>query len=123
MNRFHPELDSISALLAALGNPEKKLKIIHVVGTNGKGSVSNMLGGIFTSYGLKTGLFTSPYITELTEYIHVDGNEISKEHFARIAEKLFVICVKEGIYPSHFEFVTVVSILYFIEKNCDICIY
>lgn len=123
INVSRPGLDRIKTALAFLDNPQKNLKVIHVVGTNGKGSVSHMLGEILVNTGYRTGLFSSPYISELTEYISVDNILISRQAFAGISEYLIESLKTAGIFLTHFEFVTVLSVLYFVEKGCDFCIY
>ena len=68
-----PGLERISALLDKMGHPERKLKFIHVTGTNGKGSTCAMLASMFTKAGYKTGLYTSPYLIRFNERIQIDG--------------------------------------------------
>ena len=65
-----------------LGNPEKKLKVIHVAGTNGKGSVCSFTSSMLIEAGKKTGLFTSPHLVRITERFRIDGVEMSKQEFA-----------------------------------------
>lgn len=115
-------LERIEALLASLGNPQNKLKTVHVVGTNGKGSVSTMVSCALTQAGIKTGLFTSPFVTQFCERIQIDGRYISKADFAE------VICVikekskrleKNGITPTFFECVFAAAMLYFANSGCE----
>ena len=75
---IRPGLDRISYLLNRLGDPHKKLKFVHIAGTNGKGSVSAMLSCMLIKSGRKTGLFTSPYVIDFLERIQIDGQMISK---------------------------------------------
>lgn len=123
MNVSMPGLERIKSALAYFGNPQKRLKVVHVVGSNGKGSVSHMIGGILVKAGYRTGLFCSPYLSELTEYMSVDNTPISRQAFAGISEYLIENLKIAGIYLTHFEFVTLLSVLFFLEKDCDICIY
>lgn len=111
-------LDRITAVLEKLDNPEKNLKYIHVAGTNGKGSVCTMLDSVLREAGYRTGLYTSPHIWEYTERIKVDGVEISREDFAKYAEKI----VNLGIHLTEFEILTVIMFLYFKDKKVDIAI-
>ncbi len=111
-------LDRITAVLEKLDNPEKNLKYIHVAGTNGKGSVCTMLDSVLREAGYRTGLYTSPHIWEYTERIKVDGVEISREDFAKYAEKI----VNLGIHLTEFEILTVIMFLYFRDKKVDIAI-
>ena len=79
-----PGLERVSRLLALLGDPQNELKIIHVTGTNGKGSVCTMLESVLGAAGYKTGLFTSPYIRKMNECIRLDKQPISDESFCDI---------------------------------------
>ncbi|MBR5119431.1 MAG: bifunctional folylpolyglutamate synthase/dihydrofolate synthase, partial [Clostridia bacterium] len=85
-----PGLERITALCKALGDPQNKLRFIHVAGTNGKGSTSSMLASVLQSAGYRTGLYTSPYIRTFCERIRVDGENIPKEE---------LICLTERIRP------------------------
>lgn len=113
----------IARLLQLLENPEKKLKFVHIVGTNGKGSVSTALSYILKDAGYKTGLFTSPYIVEFGERIQINGEYISHEDIAcltaLIKEKTDQM-EDEELYPTVFEVTTVLAFLYFAKKGCDI---
>ncbi len=111
-------LDRISEALAKLGNPQDKLKCIHVAGTNGKGSVCAMLDSILREAGYKTGLYTSPHIWEYTERIKVGGKCISKEDFAHYAEQITSL----GIHLTEFEILTVMMFLYFKERGVDVAV-
>ena len=111
-------LDRITAALEKLDNPEESLKFIHVAGTNGKGSVCTMLDSVLREAGYRTGLYTSPHIWEYTERIKVDGVEISREDFAKYAEKI----VNLDIHLTEFEILTVIMFLYFRDKKVDIAI-
>lgn len=115
--------ERIRRLLDKLGSPEKSLKFIHIVGTNGKGSVSTALSYILRQSGYRVGLFTSPYIVEFGERIQVDGEYISHEDIAQlmalIKEKADQM-EKEGLFPTVFEVTTALSFLYFAKKGCDI---
>ena len=73
-----PGLERISRLLEALGNPQDKVKTIHIAGTNGKGSTSTMISNMLIAEGYKTGLFTSPYVIDFCERIQVNGKNIDK---------------------------------------------
>lgn len=111
-------LDRIKAALEKLGNPQDDLKFIHVAGTNGKGSVCAMLDSILREAGYKTGLYTSPHIYEYTERIKVNGQEISKEDFTGLYEKIKTT----EIHLTEFETLTVIAFLYFKEQNVEIVI-
>ena len=111
-------LDRISEALNLLGNPQDKLKYIHVAGTNGKGSVCAMLESVLREAGYKTGLYTSPHIWEYTERIKINGEEIPKVVFAELVEK---VCSLD-VHLTEFEILTVVMFLYFAENRVDIAI-
>ena len=109
-------------LLSKLGNPQDKLKFIHVGGTNGKGSACAMLESILRCAGYKTGLFPSPFIEEFTERIQVCGNHIPLTDLARITETVKEIAEGMSERPTHFELVTAVGMQYFMEQKCDIVV-
>ena len=111
-------LDRIKTVLEKLGNPQNKLKAIHIAGTNGKGSVSAMLSSVFKTAGYKTGLFISPYIIDFRERIQINGEYISENDLCIYAERVR----NTGVQLIEFEFVTAVAFLYFAEKNIDILI-
>ncbi len=116
-------LNSIRELLNRLGNPQKQLKIIHVAGTNGKGSVCSMLASVLKEAGFKTGLYTSPYIEQFRERIRIDGVMISPNSLVQCGLKVKSACeemVGDGLsHPTEFELVTALGLLYYAEQNCD----
>ncbi len=121
-------------LLNRVGNPEKKLKFIHIGGTNGKGSVSAMLGEILRSAGFKVGLFTSPFIMRFNERIMVsteedyDGDsllgfrEIPDDELADLITRVKAAADGMEEPPSEFEFVTVLGLMYFLEQKTDVVV-
>lgn len=111
-------LDRISCALEKLGNPQDKLKYIHVAGTNGKGSTCSILASILQEAGYKTGLYTSPHIYDYTERIKINGADISKEDFASLFEKV----KNTEIHLTEFEILTAMMFLYFESRNVDIVI-
>lgn len=115
-------LERISAVLESFGNPQDKLKYIHVAGTNGKGSVCAILDSILHEAGYKTGLYTSPHIFEYTERIKISGIEISKEDFAKYFEKVYKKTKELNTYLTEFEILTVMMFLYFADNNVDVVI-
>ncbi len=114
-----PGLERISVLCEALGNPQDKLRFIHVAGTNGKGSFSSMLDSSLREAGYKVGLFTSPYILEFNERIKLDGKNIPDEDLARIVLKVKGIADKMDEKPTEFELITAIGFEYFAECGCD----
>ena len=115
-------LERIAKVLDALGNPQYKLKYIHVAGTNGKGSVCAILDSILREAGYRTGLYTSPHIFEYTERIKVSGEEISKEDFAKYFEGVNKKTEELKIHLTEFEVLTVMMFLYFADKKVDVVI-
>ena len=116
-----PGLERISKLLEAIGNPQDKVKTIHIAGTNGKGSTSTHLANILTSAGYKTGLYTSPYVLSFCERIQIDGNNIPKDDLARTVTRVKSEIEKlneQGII-TEFEALTATAFLYFYESGCD----
>ena len=97
------ELDKIRELLDRLGNPQDKLKYIHVAGTNGKGSVCAMTAQILMAGGYKTGMFTSPVIFDFREQFLINGNPISQEEMEELYALVKNECAKMKEAPSEFE--------------------
>ncbi len=120
-----PGLERMRILLDRLGNPQDKLKYIHVAGTNGKGSVCAMLSSVLVAAGYKTGLFISPYITDFRERIQINNSMISKETLASAVERTFPILERlssEGTVITEFEYVNVLQFLIHAEAECDIVV-
>lgn len=119
-------LDRIKSLMKRLGNPEEKLKIIHVAGTNGKGSVCSMLNSTLIEAGYVVGLFTSPHLIHYNERIQIQNTPISDDNFIKLGYKIKDIC-KEMVgnneeMPTFFEYITAMAFLYFAQQNVDIAI-
>ena len=87
-----PGLERISALLGKLGNPHERLRAVHVVGTNGKGSTAAFLSSIVSAGGYRTGLFTSPHLIRFTERIRIDGAEITEDAVLHLAGEVLRGC-------------------------------
>ena len=121
-----PGLDSIRELMRRLGNPQDKLKFIHIAGTNGKGSVLAYLSTILKKAGYRTGRYVSPTLFSYRERIQVDGDMIGREDLARLTEIVRDASEdmeRDGLaHPTSFETETAVAWLYFVEKNCDIVV-
>ena len=119
---INPGLERIRALCNLLGNPQKKLKVIHVAGTNGKGSTSTMISNVLRKSGYNTGLFISPYVTDFRERIQYNGNMIDKYDLAECVEKVKTavdVLNETGIQPTEFEALTAAAFVYFEMKKCD----
>ena len=127
-----PGLESTRALCDALGNPEKKFKSIHVVGTNGKGSTSYYLAGILKAHGLKTGLYVSPHLVNLRERIRIDDVQIPAAVLDRLllqvksaAQSVSRERIAAGgvaLEPTFFEVLTLVAFLYYAESEIDVAV-
>lgn len=111
-------LERISSALEKTGNPQKKMKIIHIAGTNGKGSVASTLANILKCAGIKTGLYTSPHLVEYTERIKINGVEISKEDFAKYTSKVCEIADD----LTEFEILTASAFKYFADNEVEIAV-
>ncbi|MBO7237676.1 MAG: bifunctional folylpolyglutamate synthase/dihydrofolate synthase [Elusimicrobiaceae bacterium] len=103
-------------LMQRLGNPQNSYQIIHVAGTNGKGSVCYLCAEILKAAGYKTGLFISPHLHHITERIQINGHKISQADFKRLCKQVFAAEEKK---LNFFEFITAVAFLYFAEKKVD----
>ena len=117
-----PGLGRTQELLEKMGNPEKKLKFVHIAGTNGKGSTAAMTASILSKAGYRTGLYTSPYIYRFHERIQVDGVEISDEELAEITEYVKPLADSMAQSPTEFELVCCIAFEYFYRKKCEIVV-
>lgn len=118
------ELGRIRALLKALGDPQDKLSFIHVTGTNGKGSICEMLSEVFIRSGYKTGLFTSPYIREYNDRIRIDGANIPDGELSALLPVVKAAAESTGFMAdfSQFEITQAAAFCYFSKQKCDIVI-
>ena len=113
-------LDRISRLLNLLGNPQKKLKFIHIAGTNGKGSAAEYLTNILVKSGCKTGTLTSPYIRHYQDRIRINGQDIPEEALCELCERLQKTVTEKSF--SQFEITMAIAFLYFVQKQADIVV-
>src|SRR5580693_947768 len=114
-------LERIRAVLAALGDPQRAYRVVHVAGTNGKGSTCAMIEAGLRAAGVRTGLFTSPHLVEPTERIQIDGTPVTTEQFQQafqvvhdVAERLDLDC-----HPTYFETVTAMAFWLFRELGVE----
>jgi len=119
-------LDNIRELLGRLGNPQKKLRFIHVAGTNGKGSTCAFITEILMSAGFSVGMFISPYVNEFNERIQINRENIADESLASCTARVKAAIdkmLKDGgediQHPTEFEIITAIGFLYFLEQNVD----
>ena len=115
-------LNNTRRLLGHLGNPERRLRIFHVAGTNGKGSVCAMLDSVFRAAGLKSGLYTSPHLCDFRERVLVSGSMISQEDTAKILTSLQNFCKGWEHSPTFFEVSTALALSHFARERCDVVI-
>ena len=120
-----PGLDRIQRFLDILGNPQDKLKFIHVAGTNGKGSTCRILSSVLVDAGYKTGLFISPYIVDFRERIQINNEMINEEVLEDAVARTFPILEKlraEDCVITEFEYVTALEFLIHAEAECDVVV-
>lgn len=114
---YKPGLDRISDLLNRIGNPEKRLKSIHIAGTNGKGSTAHMIAAMAIENGYKVGLFTSPHIKDFRERIKINGALVSEQFVIDFVDKHKAVF--EVLNPSFFEITTAMAFEAFANAECD----
>ena len=117
-----PGLSRISELMEKLGNVQNKLKIVHVAGTNGKGSTCSMLESILRTAGYRTGLYVSPFIERFNERMCVAGQPIADETLAEITAYVKTFADEMEDAPTEFELITAIAFEYFYRERCDIVV-
>lgn len=120
-----PGLSRIQGALQRLGNPENRLKVVHVAGTNGKGSTCAMLASILQAAGYRTGLYTSPHLVRFNERIQINGEMISDQDLERYGQFVAEVAKEfeaSGDPLTHFEFATALGFLYLAEKAVDVAL-
>ncbi len=113
-------LDSMRAFLDRVDSPEKKIKVVHVAGTNGKGSVSATLTAILLRSGYRVGLYTSPHLSDVRERFRIGDRCISRDEFCLLATRIRTILEPEKI--TYFEFCTALALLWFAESELDLAV-
>ena len=114
-------LETTGQLLAELDNPQDQLKIIHIAGTNGKGSVGANLLAILSSAGYRTGLYSSPHLSSVRERFQIGADYITEACFARLVTRLQAFLADRPA-PTYFEFTTLLALLWFQDQNTDVVI-
>ena len=117
-----PGLSRTKELLKALGDPQNKLKFIHVAGTNGKGSFCAMLSSVLKKAGYRVGTYTSPYILRFNERMRINGADIPDETLARLTEKIIPLAERMEDKPTEFELITALAMEFFSSENCDLVV-
>ena len=119
-------LGRMERILAYFGNPQRRLRVVHVAGTNGKGSVARMIQSVLTAAGYRTGLYSSPAVTGLRDTITIDNTAIPEVDFAVLTERIRPFNTEEKMEEagclSEFELITALAFLYFAAQHTDICV-
>ncbi|NGM17971.1 bifunctional folylpolyglutamate synthase/dihydrofolate synthase [Eggerthellaceae bacterium zg-893] len=119
-------LERIRALMEALGHPERRLRFVHVAGTNGKGSTCAYLASMLQTAGHRVGMFTSPYIERFEERIQLNGVPISPDDLRRVTlavrDAAEAVAAATGDHPTEFELMTAVAFTYFDQEQCDLVV-
>lgn len=128
MNRLGsvPGLDSIKELCKRLGDPQDRLRFVHIAGTNGKGSTLAYVSTVLTKAGYKTGRYSSPAVFDYRERFQIDGKNISKQAFSKylsiVAAQADEMEAEGMAHPTSFEIETAIAFLYFLDQRCDIVV-
>lgn len=117
---YKKDVTNTALLCEAIGNPQHRIKTIHVAGTNGKGSTSHMLAAVFQQGGYKTGLYTSPHLKDFRERIRIDGKMIPEDFIVSFVENIKK--TSEAINPSFFELTVAMMLAWFAEQNVDMAV-
>ena len=117
-----PGLTRTRTLLAALGDPHKQLRFVHVAGTNGKGSTAAMMASCLQAAGYRVGLYTSPFINRFNERIQINGVQIPDEELVKLVEQIKPAADAMEDVPTEFEIITALGMLYFAQQKCEIVV-
>lgn len=117
---YKKDLSNITKLCTAMDNPQYKLTVVHIAGSNGKGSVSHILSALFQAQGYKTGLYVSPHYIDFRERIKIDGQYIPKKEVCRFIEKYHTVF--EEIKPSFFEMTVAMAFDHFAKQKIDVAV-
>ena len=114
-------LETMKALMARLGMPQTKYRVLHIAGTNGKGSTAAMTAAILQAAGYRVGLYTSPHLVEFRERIRVNGEMISESQVAELTEQLQTLC-QPDLSPTFFEYTTAMAFQHFAESGVEVAV-
>jgi dihydrofolate synthase/folylpolyglutamate synthase len=120
--RIELGLGRMSKIMSLLGNPQDKIKIIHVAGTNGKGSVCTLIAEVLKTANYKTALYTSPHLIKYNERFKINGDDISDEDFAKYVFEIERLATENSIDLSEFEILTAVAYKYFYDQRVDFAV-
>ena len=115
-------LERMRDFMHALGDPQEKLRYVHIAGTNGKGSACVMTQSILTAAGFRTGLYISPHLDQFNERISIDGQMISDADLRRLAARVRAAAETLGEEPTDFEMITAMAFCWFEEQRCDLVV-
>ena len=115
-------LERMRDFMHALGDPQEKLRYVHIAGTNGKGSACVMTQSILTAAGFRTGLYISPHLDQFNERISIDGETISDANLRRLAARVRAAAETLGEEPTDFEMITAMAFCWFEEQHCDLVV-
>ena len=117
-----PGLERVAALLHRLGDPQEKLRFVHIAGTNGKGSCAAMTASVLRAAGYRTGLFTSPYLFRFNERMQINGEPIGDEELAALVTQIRPIADAMEDHPTEFELMTAVALRWYLRERCEIVV-
>lgn len=117
-----PGLATTRRLAELAGNPHERLRFIHVAGTNGKGSTCAFLESVYRRAGLRVGLYTSPHLVSFRERVQVNREPVGETEVAELLARLRALSEKDGLEPTFFEFVTVMALMCFAARGCDLVV-
>ena len=118
---IHLGLDTISSLLSELGNPQERLPVLHVAGTNGKGSVAAITASILQAAGIRVGLYTSPHLLDFSERIQVQGRCIPEDRVVDLFDRIHAL-PSFAVPPTFFEVATAMAFQHFAEERVEIAV-
>ena len=121
--KSRPGLERITELMHLLGDPQKKLRFIHIAGTNGKGSTTAMLTSVLRQSGYRTGMYTSPHLWRVHERFCVNGEDISDEELCSVAEEVRPLADQMEDQPTEFEIITAMALVWFARQQCDVVVW
>ncbi|MBQ6466079.1 MAG: bifunctional folylpolyglutamate synthase/dihydrofolate synthase [Oscillospiraceae bacterium] len=117
-----PGLERVTELLRRLGDPQKRLRFVHIAGTNGKGSCAAMTASVLKAAGYKTGLFTSPYLFRFNERMQINGEPIGDEVLAALVTEIRPHADAMDDHPTEFELMTAAALLWYARERCDLVV-
>ena len=115
-------LEHIEGVVGVLGDPQDAFKVIHVTGTNGKGSTARMITSLLVEHGLSVGTYASPHLERVNERISWNGEPVTDEQFAELVTELARLVPLSGVEPSYFELLTAGALLFFAEHAVDVAV-